>query len=548
VDYLRTISNLQDDAELHKKAAHWYSEHHYYSSAVRHAIMSGDTDTAIGAISRAAPIAIQHASFSNLFKWLTALPDEVVLENGELAMYKGYALFLTQSIGDARPYAIAAQENLPQNAPSSVQGILMSLQAHIALYEGRSDDVIRLSREAIEYLDDEDYFFRNLTFNVLGQILETKGDVTSAVEIYQQAFTSGSQTTERMGTMVVFTNLVISLNELGQREKAESLCEQFQGSIGDEVFSGQTLSDVVSLSWSLLSYEADQLVLASQQAQRALDTLSRVGISQGISWAQYVLAATHLANGEFDEMKTLTEAGYQHASRAGTEKIHGAWFTALDAQASLLQGDIPVAVHWAEKNGYSPQDNPHHWIEQPYFTYTRLLLAKNLLHEARTLLNTMETNAQQGQRLRKLITIDLLHAVADNIEGNEQQALARLETAVNLAASQDYRRAFLDEGPSLLSLLPGVRHMAPNFIEQLLGTTPERVPPAGHAALIDPLTSREVEVLRLVAKGLSNREISEALFVTLGTVKKHLNNIFSKLDVKSRTQAVVRSGELNLLD
>lgn len=549
LDYLRTGSDLQDEAELHKKAARWFSDHQFYSQAVKHALLTGDDDEAVRTISRAAPIAIQQATFGNLFKWLSGLPDQVVHDSGELAMYKSFALFLTQSYEDARPYAIAAQENLPQNASSSLQGILMSLQAHMALYEGRSDDVIRLSRDALEYLDEDDYFFRNLTFNVLGQILEAKGDVTSAAEIYQQAFSSGSLTTERMGTMVVFTNLVFSLNELGQREKAVSICQQLQEDIGDEVLGGQTLSNVVSLSWSLLSYEADQLALASQQAQRALDSLTRVGISQGISWAQYVLALTHLANGKLDKMQQLTHEGFQHASRTGTEKIHGAWFTALEAQASLQSGDIDAALLWAEKTGYSPQDNPHHWVEHPYFTYTRLLLAQDRLQDARTLLNTMETNAQQGNRLRKLITINLLQATADYAGGDEQQAITRLESAVNLAAAQDYRRAIRDEGPTILSLLPRVRHIAPNFVDQLLGTSqPERIPPAITEPLIDPLTPRELEVLRLVARGLSNREIADALFVTLGTVKKHLNNIFSKLDVKNRTQAVARGVELNLLD
>jgi LuxR family maltose regulon positive regulatory protein len=280
-----------------------------------------------------------------------------------------------------------------------------------------------------------------------------------------------------------------------------------------------------------------------------LDSLTQYGVSQGISLAQYTLARTHLADGEFEKMLHHTHAGYQNAVRTGTENTHGSWFKALEAQACLQRGDIADATLWAEKYRFSPQDNPHHWSEHPYFTYTRLLLAQDRLQEARTLLNTMETNAQQGNRLRKLITINLLQATADYVGGDEQQAITRLESAVNLAAAQDYRRAIHDEGPTILSLLPRVRHIAPQFIDQLLGVSqPDRIPSAVIEPLIDPLTPRELEVLGLVARGLSNREIADALFVTLGTVKKHLNNIFSKLDVKNRTQAVARAVELNLLD
>jgi LuxR family maltose regulon positive regulatory protein len=549
LDYLRSLPALDGRSELHKRAAYWYADHRYHNLAVKHALLTEDTDQAVQAIASAAPNAIQGATFNILFNWFAALPDQVVRANGELAMYKGYALFFTQTYEASLPYVIAAQDNLSPDSSTGVQGRLMSLQAHIALCEGRPDDVIRLSRDALEYLDDDDIFFRNLAFNVLGQILETKGDVISAAEIYQQAFSLGSQSGERMGTLVVFTNLVFALNELGRRNEAVRLCERYQEDLGDEVLSGQTLSDVVSLSWSMLSYEADQLELARQQAQRALESLTRVGISQGISWAQYVLARIHLVTGELDKMNHLIHEGNQHASLTGTEIIHGAWFKALSAQASLQHGDMASASLWADEAGLSAQDNPHHWLEQSYFTYTRLLIAQDRLQEAKTLLNTMEVNAREGKRLRKMITIYLLQAIADHSGGDEQGAITQLESAVQLAAPQGYFRAFLDEDNTIITLLPHLQHLAPQFVDQLLASSqPGRVLPPAATSLVEPLTPRELEVLKLVGRGLSNREIADALFVTLGTVKKHLNNIFSKLDVKNRTQAVARAVELHLLD
>ena len=157
----------------------------------------------------------------------------------------------------------------------------------------------------------------------------------------------------------------------------------------------------------------------------------------------------------------------------------------------------------------------------------------------------MEKNAQDGQRRRKIITIHLLNAILSNMQGSENQSSSHLESALTIAAPQNYYRAFLDEGPSLLSMLPKVRPAAPHFIDQLLGTATE---PDHQTAQVEPLTARELELLRLVARGLSNREIADVLFVTLGTVKKHLNNIFGKLDVKNRTLAVARGVELGLLD
>jgi LuxR family maltose regulon positive regulatory protein len=352
-----------------------------------------------------------------------------------------------------------------------------------------------------------------------------------------------------LGSLVVFTNLVYSLNELGQLNEAVALCQKVNNDIGDELIGGRPLSDVISMPWSMLSYETDQLDSAHQGARRALDSLTQFGVSQGISLAQYTLALVHLANGELEEMRRHTRTGYQHAAYTGTANTIGTWFSALDAQASIQIGDIAAANQWADNIGYSPQDDPHHWVENSYFTYTRLLLAQDRIQDARTLLTTMGTNAQQGARLRKLITINLLFALTELAQEDRHTALQHLERALSFATPQNYRRAILNEGQAILNLLPDVRHIAPDFVDELLAVTPQvSTAPPRIDQPYESLSERELEVLRLVSRGLSNRQIAEALFVTLGTVKKHLNNIFGKLQVTNRTQAVARSRELNLLD
>jgi LuxR family maltose regulon positive regulatory protein len=298
----------------------------------------------------------------------------------------------------------------------------------------------------------------------------------------------------------------------------------------------------------MLVYEANELDLAREYAQRALDALVAANFPLGILWGQYILARIHLAGGDYDAVMELTQPGSRLASRMGRDSAQGAWFAALEAQAALDSGNITSAKQWAELGAYTPGDTPHHWSDEPYFTYTRILLAQELSKEAQTLLDTMEALANQGGRERKLVTIYLLQALVLLAQGERQEAVERVERAVELAAPQEYRRAFLDEGQQIANLLPKTRHVAPAFIDELLIAFRSQDAPTNQMdGLIDPLTEREQEVLGLVAKGLSNREIAEALFITLGTVKKHLNNIFSKLDVKSRMQAITRGRELGLL-
>lgn len=352
-----------------------------------------------------------------------------------------------------------------------------------------------------------------------------------------------------MGSIVVLTNLVYSLNELGRRKEAVDYCREIDDVMGGEIIAGRPLSDVIGLPWSFLSYEADQLDTARQQAQLALESLTQFGISQGVSGAQFVLALVHLAKGEWDDLLHLTREGYQHAVRTGTTNTHGAWFAAMEAQANLQNGDIAAAERWAEEKGFTPQDSPHHWVENPYFTYIRLLIAQERIQDARYLLTTIEGNADKGKRTRKLITVYLLKALTELAQDDQDSALQHVEQALSLAAPQNYRRAFLVEGQAILKLLPGLRPIAPDFVDHLLAAASGgETAPQPSDGPYEPLSEREQEVLRLVARGYSNRQIAEALFVTLGTVKKHLNNIFGKLQVNNRTQAVARSRELNLLD
>jgi LuxR family maltose regulon positive regulatory protein len=248
-------------------------------------------------------------------------------------------------------------------------------------------------------------------------------------------------------------------------------------------------------------------------------------------------------------MEQVTAKGRRLARRIGSQEIHYAWFETLEAQANLERGEITAVERWAAAKKFSPGEKPHHWHEHEYFTYTRLLIAQERWIDAETLLKLMEESAEQDSRNRKLITIYLLQAILETAKSQREEAIDRLQRALTLTIPQDYRRAFLDEGQAILGLLPEVRHIAPAFVDGLLLELPSEMTPSHPAAsLYELLSERELEVLHLVARGYSNRQIAEALFVTLGTVKKHLNNVFSKLQVQNRTQAVAQARELKLLD
>jgi LuxR family maltose regulon positive regulatory protein len=243
----------------------------------------------------------------------------------------------------------------------------------------------------------------------------------------------------------------------------------------------------------------------------------------------------------------------------------------------VAQGRLGEALDWARERGLSVSDAPHYLREFEHITLARVLLARytsdradRSLLEAMGLLERLLQAAEEGERTGSVIEILVLQALAHQMQGDIPAALAPLERALSLAEPEGYTRIFVDEGPPMAVLLARLHEHARKRPRAALTNVPlaymerlrallrgERVqegtssaaPSAAAPAqpLLDPLTERELEVLRLIAAGLSNRAIAARLVLALSTVKSYVNTIYGKLQVESRTQAVARARALHLL-
>ncbi len=549
-DFLRTELDAETQASLHSRAARWLVGHGLLSEAVKHALASGDLDRAAGVIALASEEAFRSGSLTTLQGWLDALPDEVVRGDSDLATYQGCLSFFTGQTSQAGTYVDAAEQSLPPDATPASRGRLLSLKSHLALCADDLDATVQLSREALACLDVSDTLFRNLTSNLLGQVLEAKGDVLAAADVYREALHGERGVGNEVGALVVLFNLVLALNELGRRREAVVVCRQAVEGAASQPGRALPVTEGIYLAWSLLSYEANELDQAREQVVRALDQAERVNMADGILWGRLILARVHLAQGDLGAARQVAREGRQYGADLDVYEGKRQWFAAIETQVNLLEGDLATAARWAQAAGLNPADTPHLWDELQYLAYVRVLLAQNRLEDAQSLLETMERSASQGERRRKLITIYLLQAVAHQAAGYTQQAVTHVEKALDLAAPEDYRRAFLEEGPAIVDLLPRVRHLAPGFVSQVLDAASAQgggLPVPQAQALVEPLSERELEILRLIAAGRSNPEIAELLYLSLNTVKWHAKNLYGKLNVGSRIEAVARAQELELL-
>jgi LuxR family maltose regulon positive regulatory protein len=183
-------------------------------------------------------------------------------------------------------------------------------------------------------------------------------------------------------------------------------------------------------------------------------------------------------------------------------------------------------------------------------TYARLLVAQDRCKDARKLLKRLETFLDKRGLNRRLIAVYVLRAAVEERADERETACEYLSKAILLAVPNDYYRVFLDTDPVVITLLPKVRPVAPGFVDQLMDYAglPRRWTEAQSQPLIEPLSARELDVLSLIVAGYKNQEIADRLVIAKGTVKRHINNIYGKLDVHSRTEAVARTWALHLLN
>jgi LuxR family maltose regulon positive regulatory protein len=296
-----------------------------------------------------------------------------------------------------------------------------------------------------------------------------------------------------------------------------------------------------------LYYAANQIGLARKYIEEGLRLSDRFALRSPYTFALGSLAPVLYAQGETDAaLRALREA---HELTVQEALGDAGWFLASEANIRLKEGDVRSALRWADAAGLSLDETPIYLRIEMYFVYARLLLAQGRVADARRWLARLEGFVRERGMYRWLITVHVLQALTADRSGDRASAVEILSRAVEIAAPERFCRAFLDEDRRVIALLPDVREVAPAFVAQLLDhagasefdvVTPQ--------PLIEPLSSRELEVLRLIAAGLANREIADELVIATGTVKRHINHIYGKLGVGSRTQAIAKARELRLLE
>jgi LuxR family maltose regulon positive regulatory protein len=301
-------------------------------------------------------------------------------------------------------------------------------------------------------------------------------------------------------------------------------------------------------------------------AARYLRSSQELGEHGGLQENRYrwygAMARIAEAQGDLDRALDLLDEAQRQYVRSPNPGAAVRPVAAVKARVWVRQGRLAEALGWAHERGLSVGDELSYLREFEHITLARLLIARHrsdrgesALRELKALLDRLQQAAEQGRRPGSLVEVLVLQALAHQVQGDAIRARAPLERALTLAEAEGYVRIFLDEGATMRTLLGHVAAPGPAsaYARRLLSAfeTPARLAPtplqAVPAALVEPLTRREVEILRLIAAGMRNQEIAEQLFISLSTVKRHVANAYGKLGASHRTEAVARANALDLL-
>ncbi|WP_028653242.1 LuxR C-terminal-related transcriptional regulator [Nocardioides halotolerans] len=543
---------------LHRRASDWYAEVGEPDPAVRHALAAGDAERAAELAERAIPALAQARREAVFRAWADELPEEVLRNRPVLAiglvggrMSSNELDGVEERLQDIeRQLALPADQLVVQDPDelARVPASIAMYRSALALGSGDPVTAISVADRALELATDDDLLVRAAAPALSGLASWAMGDLAAAHRSYGVAIAGllrAGRVVDVLGCSLALADMELALGRLAasQRtlEDALALAEQHPGGPGP--LRG-TADMLVALSRS--AWHRDDLATSADLLRRAEELGEPAGLPQHPYRWRVALARLRAAAGDLAtalELLDEAERVYVGDFSPPVHPIH-----ATRARVLVGSGDVAGGLEWARLHGVRADDEPSYLREYEHVTLARVLLAQQPgSDEAVAMLERLRVAAEEGGRDGSLIEILALLAVA-------RQEPASLERALALAEPDGWVRVLLGAGPALVPLLQRLLRDRPDhaFARRVLdaamgGSSAPATAPAAGQPLVDPLSERELEVLRLLASDLDGPDIARHLVVSLNTVRTHTKHIYAKLGVNSRRGAVSRAHQLGLL-
>jgi LuxR family transcriptional regulator, maltose regulon positive regulatory protein len=564
---------------LHHAAAAWCDAHGLADQTIRHALAAGDAAWAARLIERHYDAIFLRGESATLQRWISALPAELARSRPRLLLAQAWMALVGGDVEAAgapldaaeRAFADAVNESFEPSVGraasllANIPAAIAIARAYLAVLHGDAEGTAASASRALPALGEGEWVLHSASLWILAIAEWVRGGLKDA----ERGFAASVAGWRAAGQRALEAWACFDLGRVQRaRGRLDASLATYQQVVETTAPPGRAAMPSAGIGYvgmAEVAYQRGELDTALQHVTKGIELCRQLNWkTQPLAAGLVTLAWIRQANGDpGGALEAIAEAG-QIAPSLSLATL----FSPVPAQRVrllLAQGNIAAAARWTQENGLDEDDEPHYSSEREHLVLARVLLAQDQATEALALLERLSAAAAAQDRAGSLIEIGALRALALAARGDADRAVDALAEALTLACPQGYVRVFADEGPPMAALLArliaaqrsgGAAAKVPlgclaRLHRQL--SAQDIVPDADRGGvtavpvLVEPLTSRELEVLTKLAAGRSNQAIAGQLVVSLDTVKKHVSHILDKLGAANRTEAVARARELSLI-
>jgi LuxR family maltose regulon positive regulatory protein len=536
-------------AELQLHASQWYENNDLMLEAFKHAAAANDVDRAGRLMeSEKMPLHVRGTA-TMILGWLESLPKAVLDARPAFWWMQAAMLLVIGQVTGVEEKLQATEAALALAALPGAEmdessrdliGKISAARANVAIMYVQAETILVQARRALEYLDPNNLSDRSMAIRSMGFAYYIQGDLTEAGQAYAEACSLA----QAAGDIVESSLASIRLGQVQEAETQLHLAAETYKSVLPLIdeYSPHN-SPVAYLGLARIYYEWNDLDAAEKYGDKSLQLARQYDqLVDRLVLSEVFLASLKLARGDATgAIGRLLQAEQVSLQKNYTFRLPDIAYAR--ARIHLFQGNVDEAAQLVQQYAIP-------------LMQARVLIAQGNPSEALALVETQRQQAE-GKRLpQKLLLVMAVQSVVLFAQGEKDQAVQVLAEALTVAEPEGFIRLFVDEGPLMAQLLreAASRGIRPDYIVRVLaafeGEMNDERPPVsvpGSSFLLEPLSQRELEILKLIAQGFSNREIGERLFLALDTIKGHNRKIFDKLEVQSRTEAIARAHELGLI-
>jgi len=539
--------------ELHERASQWFESENMPVEAIDHALGAEDFGRAASLLEEHTWALLNQGYVRRVEAWMQSLPLEWRAQSPRTNLGIAWMYLLRGNFGLVMPFLQQAEAALERIAANDdLRAECLALKANLLQSQGKITEAIDDAQQALKIVPVTNVRVLGLAYLGLGAGYRQNVQFDLAVDALQQASRASRMSGDSVTGALAATHLILMCLQHGRLRFAEEVSSQMIERMEHSAGAVAPIIGAVYGALGLVYYERNQIEMARDHYLRGIQLGTFLGHHASLVYTQLNLARLLLAEGDLEgAAKNLHNA--QELIQAGAPGWLRPGLIAGQVQYFLSTGNLPQAEAVLRQSGVTPGGQVTHAADEIQLAHLRLMLRRATetdLKEGIQLAGRILSLAESGQRSSTSLQALVLGALLHERLGDARSACAWMERAVGLAEPERYIRLFVDEGAAVVPILQ--RLAKTEYAGILLAACPagkqSSAKPHPEDGLIEPLSERELEVLRLLAHGLKYTEIAGQLVISVNTVRYHIKSIYAKLSVDKQAKAVERGRDLGLIE